>query len=58
MFDKEIVLDSLQKMKAMLDLIKERAAAEKTANLFPSLEGGQGQISTTLVTKVMKVICH
>ena len=58
MFDKEIVLDSLQKMKAMLDLIKERTAAVKTANLFPSLEGGQVQISTTLVMKVTKVICH
>lgn len=34
MFDKEIVLDSLQKMKAMLDLIKERTAAVKTANDF------------------------
>ena len=43
MFDKEIVLDSLQKMKAMLDLIKERTAAVKTANLFPSLEGGQAK---------------
>lgn len=52
MFDKEIVLDSLQKMKAMLDLIKERTAAVKTANLFPSLEGGQ------VVMKVTKVICH
>lgn len=34
MFDKEIVLDSLQKMKAMLDIIKERTAAVKTANDF------------------------
>jgi uncharacterized protein with HEPN domain len=34
MFDKEIVLDSLQKMKAMLDLITERTAAVKAPNDF------------------------
>jgi uncharacterized protein with HEPN domain len=34
MFDKELVLDSLQKIKAMLDLILERASAVETPNDF------------------------
>ena len=34
MFDKELVLDSLQKIKAMLDLILERASVVDTPNDF------------------------
>ena len=34
MFDKELVLDSLQKIKAMLDLIVERASVVDTPNDF------------------------
>ena len=34
MFDKELVLDSLQKIKAMLDLILERASVVETPNDF------------------------
>ena len=34
MFDKELVLDSLQKIKAMLDLIVERASVVDTPNGF------------------------
>ena len=34
MFDKEIALDSLQKIKAMLDLILERTSVVKTPNDF------------------------
>ena len=34
MFDKELVLDSLQKIKSMLDLILERASVVDTPNDF------------------------
>ena len=34
MFDKELVLDSLQKIKAMLDLIVDRASVVDTPNDF------------------------
>lgn len=34
MFDKEIALDSLQKIKAMLDLIVERTSVVETPNDF------------------------
>lgn len=34
MFDKELVLDSLQKIKAMLDLILDRASVVDTPNDF------------------------
>jgi len=34
MFDKELALDSLQKIKAMLDLILERASVVETPNDF------------------------
>jgi uncharacterized protein with HEPN domain len=34
MFDKEIALDSLQKVKAMLDLINERTSVVTTSNDF------------------------
>ncbi len=34
MFDKELVLDSLQKIKAMLDLILERSSVVDTPNDF------------------------
>ena len=33
MFDKEIAIDSLQKIKAMLDLIIERASVVEKPNL-------------------------
>ena len=33
-FDKEIALDSLQKIKAMLDLVTERASVVETPNDF------------------------
>ena len=40
MFDKEIVIDSLQKIKAMLDLIIERASVVDTPNDFLCSPGG------------------
>ena len=40
MFDKEIVIDSLQKIKAMLDLIVERASVVDTPNDFLCSPGG------------------
>jgi uncharacterized protein with HEPN domain len=40
MYDKELVIDSLQKIKAMLDLITERAAVVSTPNDFLCSPGG------------------
>lgn len=40
MFDKEIVIDSLQKIKAMIELIIERASVVKTPNDFLCSPGG------------------
>ena len=40
MYDKELVIDSLQKIKAMLDLITERAAGVSTPNDFLCSPGG------------------
>ena len=40
MFDKEIVLDSLQKIRAMLDLITERTSGIETPNDFLCSSGG------------------
>lgn len=40
MYDKELVIDSLQKIKAMLDLITERAAVVSTPNDFLCSSGG------------------
>ena len=40
MCDKELVIDSLQKIKAMLDLITERAAVVSTPNDFLCSPGG------------------
>ena len=40
MFDKEIVIDSLQKIKAMLDLIIERVSVVDTPNDFLCSPGG------------------
>ena len=40
MFDREITLDSLQKIKAMLDLITERASVVETPNDFLCSPGG------------------
>ena len=39
-FDKEITLDSLQKIKAMLVLITERSSVVKTPNDFLCSPGG------------------
>lgn len=40
MFDKELAIDSLQKIKAMLDLIVERASVVDTPNDFLCSPGG------------------
>lgn len=40
MFDQEIVIDSLQKIKSMLDLIIERASVVDTPNNFLCSPGG------------------
>ena len=40
MFDTELALDSLQKIKAMLDLITERASVVKNPNDFLCSPGG------------------
>lgn len=40
MFDKEIVIDSLQKIKAMIALIIERASVVDTPNDFLCSPGG------------------
>ena len=40
MYDKELVIDSLQKIKAMLDLITERASVVSTPNDFLCSPGG------------------
>ena len=40
MFDKELAIDSLQKIKAMLDLIIERASVVNTPNEFLCSPGG------------------
>ena len=40
MFDKEIALDSLQKIMAILDLITERASVVETPNDFLCSPGG------------------
>ena len=40
MFDKELAIDSLQKIKAMLDLIIERASVVDTPNDFLCSPGG------------------
>jgi uncharacterized protein with HEPN domain len=39
-FDREIVLDGLKKIKAMLDLIIERASVVETPNEFLCSQGG------------------
>ena len=39
-FDKEITLDCLQKIKAMLDLITERSSVVETPNDFLCSPGG------------------
>ena len=40
MFDKELVLDSLQKINAMLELVLERASVVDTPNAFLCSPGG------------------
>ena len=65
MFDKELVIDSLQKIKAMLDLIIERSSVVDTPNDFLCSPGGMmrldaitSRLTQTLYSKPFRKTFH
>ena len=57
MFDKEIVIDSLQKIRAMLTLVIERASVVETPNDFLCSSEGMMRLDAIWVTQG-QVRCH